>query len=247
MLAHEKLHWCFYVVLNSLFKVAFLDIFYEKFTYSIKYVFFLCLSGIFMCGSAYSVLYYDIDVASNAMAFLLLAIQITIKYLCAYDLQSMVNVADHMIDIYKHNSADVRKDLLLERYAAVSKRILKSIMIFYCFCASMYLLHPIAVYVLHREMLTPLPTYFPFINERKPFGFIVLVIYDVPMIIMANAFHCAFHAIVSIVFVNMLMMSGIFDMHVNAVNEHLELDACERLKLKRKFIHLIREYQTFSE
>lgn len=246
MLPHERLHWCFYVVLNALFKATFIDLFGEKFTYGFDYLCALIVGFAFICGVAYAALNYDIDVASNAIAFVFLSIQILVKYLCVHHLRSMVNVADCMINIYKYNSADARKDLLLERYARISKNILKSIMIFYGICTSVYLFHPIAVYLLHNELMTPLPAYYPGINETNPYIFTALVIYNIPIILISNIFHCAFHAIITIIFVNMLMMAGIFGMHVSTVNEQLELSDNDPLKLKRQFIHLIREHRQFS-
>lgn len=94
--------------------------------------------------------------------------------------------------------------------------------------------------------MTPLPAYYPGIDENNPYVFTALVIYNIPIIFVSNAFHCAFHAIITIVFVNMLMLAGIFDMHVNVVNEQLELTDSDRVKLKRQFIHLIREHHQFS-
>lgn len=245
---HEQLHWCFYVVLKSLFSLVSVKIFDQKFSPNFAYVLLIVIYLVAFFGATYTALTYEIIVASNAAALLFVSVQIYTKYLCIRDVQSMVDIVDYLIAIYKdHLPRETGKNEMFQRFAIISVTILKVLIGLYVVTGVAYLLQPFIIYWITGDIYPPLLVYFPHLDGSNTYDFILLVLMDITVIVFTAVVNNIFDSFITIVFVNMLLLANIFRMNLLKLNALLEEPNKTVVDVKRQLIHLISEHGKFIQ
>lgn len=198
----------------------------------------MLLIGLF--GFIYTALTYEIGIASNAITFASLCIQLLVKYLCVRDIESLVEIANVLLNTFKYNSGNKSKIHLFAHYNRLNIIIIHTIVAIYTITTLAYLLFPILIYFQKGIVIAPFPAHFPGIDENSTPVFVLIVFYNLLLSGLLLCFTIAFELLIVIVFVNMLMLADNFHIDLLVVNE----SATESLGIK--MISLIRGQQEIS-
>lgn len=201
MKPHERLHWHFHVTLKRMFGLVFIDIFEERFTYSVGYLSVVLLMALAFAGIHHTTLHCDTATALNSVLFL--ATQLTVKYLCVRDLRSLAKVANFISQTYAWHSLSPSpaKTILFHRYSTFNKLIINVITGSYGIVSVAFLLYPAVVYVSNGITVTPLPIYFAAIDEQHSrLGYAILVVYHWLLTLFTFCFNSAFDSFMTIIY-----------------------------------------------
>lgn len=239
---HERIDWCIYNLLRSYFKLIFIDIFEEKFTYRFGFIAIVIVFGFGFNCSYYTATNYEFAIKANAIGLFLFTVHVFVEYITVHKLRPMVKIIDFIIDIYRSNST--ANQAIFSRYAFLSQTIIMCMLMFNTFCCVLYLPYPIIAYFRDGERLPLYPVYAPLLNENSTIDYIVLVILQLLNQMLVVVVNSASDLFITIVFIHMLMLSTMFGIHLRELNTRLHEDKDQGL-IKSKLLHLIREHRAF--
>lgn len=243
----EQVRWCFYSVIRTLFRVIFIDITKKKFTINLGYFLWILMYTCAFFALLYTASHYETDVAVNAVTILIDLLHMLVKYSCLHDIRGLVDIADFLIAIYRKNLNACDEYTLFGYYANIGKWMMSALLGAIGLVASTFISFPVIWYFLTGTRITPLPVYFPYLDETTNVGFLILTLYHSILVMFALSVTGAIDSTVMIVFINVLMMAEKFGNHVRKQNLHLLDEKRNRAQQKRQLIYLIREYKEFSK
>lgn len=243
----EQVRWCVHGVIKTLFRVIFIDITKKKLTINLGYCFWMLMFTCALFSVLYTVGHYEIDVAVNAVSILMALLQMLVKYSCLHDIRGLISAADFLIAIYRENLNARGEYTLLAYYGNIGKWMMNTLLGAIGLIASIFISFPVVWYFLTGAQITPLPIYFPYLDETNYAGYSILTLYHSVLVMFSGVLTGAIDSTVMIVFVNVLMIADVFRNHIRKLNMHLLDGKMNKGHQKRKLIHLIREYGQISK
>lgn len=241
---YDKVHWCFYTVVNAYFTILCINIPKKKFRYNTGYFVIMGLNCWAMYGLVYAMLNYDIGTASNAITLFLQGLRIITQALSVKELMALSEIVKVIMTFYKDYSQDKRKRPLLIRYAFASELIMKCVLVIIGSLTTVYFVYPVGYYFYTGIRITPFPVYYPWWDEHEDRVFYILSLFHEWEIFMAGVNLSAFFSLITLIFLNVLLLGDIFGSIVLEFNENL-VEAS--MNTKAELISLVKEYRVFTE
>lgn len=244
---HKRIHFCYYGVIRSCFRVVCIDINQPIFTFNVGYCLWILLLIWGLFGSLYTITHYEMLIAGNTITIVPMCIQAIVKYVFLHDSRCLCNATVFMIGVYRKNSNAWAKYRFFVFYANISKYIMAVLFGFILSSAFVYITYPVVYYLLSGERTTILPIFFPGLNEKTIEVFLILNVFHILLVTFVVFLLLAYDTTLSITFINLLMLADIFKMHIQEANLHLNGGKWNTAQQKKLLIYLITEYQKFSE
>lgn len=241
---YDKVYWCFYNAITAYFNLLCIGIPKKEFSYNIGYFVILGLDFFAMYGLIYAMCNYDIGTAANALTLFLQGTRITVQALCVNDLMALSEIVKLIMTFYKDHAQDKIKRPLLIRYAFISELVLKCVLIIIGSLAGVYFVYPFGYYFYTGIRITPFPMYYPWWDENEDKVFYILSTFHEWEIFHAGVNLSAFFSLMTLIFINVLMLADMFGSSVLVFNESL-VEAS--INTKAEFILLIKEYKNFAK
>lgn len=239
---YDQVHWCFYTVVNAYFTILRIDIPKSEFRYNFGYFVFLGMNLLAFYGLIYAILNYDIGTASNAVTLCFQGIQIISQSLSVNAMTALTEIVKLIMAIYKDNAQDKIKRPLLIRYAFASELVMKCVLSVYGILTIVYIFYPAGYYLYTGIRNTPFPMYYPWWDEHEDKYYYILSAFHEWEIFYSGVNLSAFFSLITLIFVNVLLLADIFGSRVLKFNENLD-DLSSNTKAK--LIFLVKEHRNY--
>lgn len=166
--------------------------------------------------------------------------QVTCKYIFFRDAQTLVEVANYILEIYDEN----RHHPLCRKFAEITEKVIKYVLSFYIALATACAVS-ISIYsVLSGKMV--LPIVYPGIGMDDIEGRILNAILQSIMCVIILVSASAFDALVTMVFVNMSMVSQILMGEINAFQELLKQEKLDAYASRQRLLTIISSHTKYN-
>lgn len=154
------------------------------------------------------------------------------------------NTINKIIDVYDANAKTKsrKRALLLHKMALISEMLLICGFIAYMGCAIIHLINPIYAYFWRNEFQALFPLYIPFIDEKTPGGFILLILIQTVEIFISAAAIASADFAFAIIIANLWIFSTIFENNVSELDKILHEKKVDMTLAKAQLKNIVEMY-----
>lgn len=132
------------------------------------------------------------------------------------------------------------------KFAMITDYMFKIILFMYLSTVSTCFMYPFLVYFTQNEVVPIMPLFIPGINENTTFGFIILTIYHIFMILLASFGVVATDFFLALIIISSLIFAKIISLELQQIHIDLE-EKDSRLKVKSRFRNILRMHKEMCE
>lgn len=171
-----------------------------------------------------------------------------VKYVFVNDLRSLVDLCDFMGDIYQQNSEPPSTYYnLCQRYANISKLILKIGIFAYTFMHILFLGMLVGEAIYRRALIPPLRIYLPGVDEGTYIGVAVLILFNYVISLTGCFVFCSYDSLICVIFANMPMVASVITGHLNEMRERLLDEDCDGDEARERLTRICLKHYRYKK
>lgn len=175
--------------------------------------------------------------------------QITLKFSCVQDVQSLLDIADFIDDIYMSNAnsaSDSKMQQLLQQYATITKIILYACVGSYTLQTIFFVGPMLAEYFYDGKLIPIFHIYIPYIYNQNADGFIIGIFINYLVYFVCYMNLISYDVLLFIIFGNMPMVSTIITIHLTELRELLD-NSTDAENIRKKLVHIVLMHRKYNE
>lgn len=164
------------------------------------------------------------------------------------DLRPLVDILNHLADIYKKNSKKSDRDYdECRKYAEISHDIVIGIPTGFALMVAVYQ----GIAIVNGWMLGDLKAsaniYFPFLDQCGSFGLILTILFNIVCTYVCGLTLLPYEITTYLVFANITLISTVIERDLGDLKAALENPRTTRYEIKQKLLAIIRSYCEYNE
>lgn len=138
----------------------------------------------------------------------------------AEDFKWVISFIQNLYQIHIKNESRERT-IYLHNFAIFTEMLFKIMFVSFFLTCFTFILYPIYMYLIKRELVPIFPLYIPGINETTNTGFIVITIYHFMVLIGVGIGFSSFEILMAIIIINSLIFAKLISIELNHMNTDL--------------------------